>query len=110
TSASTSSGQQKTSSDDSGDEPPPSTYPRIARRREPIAVERLHQRSHDAVVIERVDAVGKDATVAQVTDVMLSASDEIDARFRRRLKVAQTSGIGRDQRGGRFQYSEELFT
>src|SRR5262249_24598665 len=65
-----------------------------------LSTERRHQCQHDAVRIERFDAVGKDATVALIIDVMLSASDEVDARFPRRLKVAQTSRIGRDQRGG----------
>ncbi len=63
-------------------------------------VERLHQSPHYAVVVERVDAVGKDAALAQITDVMLGASDEINARLRGRRKVAQTGGIGCDQRGG----------
>src|SRR5262245_2707502 len=57
------------------------------------SVERQHQCPHHAVVIERVDAVRKDPAVAPTTDVMLSASDEVDARLRHRLKVAQTSGI-----------------
>jgi hypothetical protein len=51
-------------------------------------------------VVERVDAVGKDAALAQDTDVMLGAGDEVDARLRRRLKVARTGWIGRDERGG----------
>jgi hypothetical protein len=61
-------------------------------------------------VVERVDAVGKDAALAQDTDVMLGAGDEVDARLRRRLKVARTGGMVAISEAARFQYSDELFT
>ena len=64
------------------------------------AMESQHQGAQHAVVVQRVDAVAEDAAFALLRDIMLSASNQVDARLWCWGQIALSFRISADQRRG----------
>src|SRR5271166_703004 len=63
------------------------------------AVECQYQCTQHAVMVEWVDTIAEHAAITLIADIVLSAGDQVDARFGRWRQIAQSRRIGADQRG-----------